>query len=167
MKRLLAAALLVCAAALPGVAHATYEDGLTAYEQGHFEVAVREFRSLAQRGHAGAEFMLGVMHFNGFGVDRDLAVAAVYFRQAANQGDPGAQLAFGSLHVRGIGVFQDLVEAHKWLAICARSNSPDVVRQANTLMGVTAALMTTDEISRAVRGAERWRPVRAGLVRGQ
>src|SRR5688572_26351017 len=115
MKRLLAAAVLVCIAALPGLAHATYEDGLTAYEEGRFDYALREFRTLAHRGHPGAEFMLGVMHFNGFGVDRDEVVAAIYFRQAAEQGDPGAQLAFGSLHIRGIGVFQNLIEARKWL----------------------------------------------------
>ena len=35
------------------------------------------------------------------------------------------------------------------------------------LLGVTASLMTADEIIRADRVAERWRPVRAGLVREQ
>jgi TPR repeat protein len=165
MKRLLAAAVLVCVTALPGLAHATFEDGLTAYEQGRFDHALGEFRPLAQRGHPGAEFMLGVMHFNGFGVDRNEVVAAIYFRQAAEQGEPGAQLAFGSLHIRGIGVFQNLIEARKWLTICARSDSPDVARQASSLLAVTATLMTADEISRADRVAARWRPVRAGLVR--
>jgi TPR repeat protein len=167
MKRLLAALLLVCGTAFPGAAHAGYEDGLNAYEQGRFDQALSEFRRLAQQGHPGAEFMLGVMYFNGFGVDRSEVVAAIYFRQAAEQGEPNAQLAFGSLHIRGIGVFQNMVEARKWLGIGARSNSPDIARQATALMGVTANLMTADEISRADRGAARWRPVRAGLVRGQ
>ena len=165
MKRLLAAAMLLCVSTAPGLAHATYENGLTAYEEGRYDYALREFRTLAHRGHPGAEFMLGVMHFNGFGVDRDGVVAAIYVRQAAEQGEPGAQLAFGSLHIRGIGVLQNLIEGRKWLAICARSDSPDVARQATALLGVTTTLMTADEISRADRVAERWRPVRAGLVR--
>jgi len=167
MRRSLAAVLLAVCLALPGPAHASYEEALTAYERGNFSLALQEFRALARRGHPGAEFMLGVMHFNGFGVSRDTVLAAIYFRQAAEQGEPGAQLAFGSLHIRGIGVFQNLVEARKWFGICARGNSPEIARQANALIGVTATLMTAEEITRADQGAARWRPVRAGLVRGQ
>ncbi len=166
LRRLVAALIVLGTMAVSGRAYAApYQDGLVAYEQGQFIDAIREFRSLAVTGHPGAEFMLGVMHFNGFGVDRNEKVAAIYFRLAAEQGDAGAQLAFGSLHVRGIGVMQNLVEARKWLSICSRSATPELARQATALISATASLMTAAEISRADRDAERWRPVRAGLVR--
>lgn len=162
MQRFAASLILLCAA-LP--ASAEYRDGLVAYEEARFHAALGEFRAIAHTGHAGAEFMLGVMHFNGFGVARDEAVAAIYFRQAAEQGEPGAQLAFGSLHIRGVGVFQNLVEARKWLGICSRSGEPELARQATALMNVTSSLMTPAEITRADQRAERWRPARPGLVR--
>lgn len=166
MKRWMSAAVLVCGIALSNPTQASYPEGLVAYDGGQFDSALREFRTLAQRGHPGAEFMLGVMYFNGFGVERNQVIAAIYFRQAAEQGDAGAQLAFGSLHVRGVGVVQDLVEARKWLTLCTRSNEvPALAKQATAMLAATASLMTPDEIIRADRGAERWRPVRPGLVR--
>lgn len=165
-NRLLAAVLIAwgcVAAAVP--ARADYIDALNAYQNGQYPQALREFRDLARTGHAGAEFMLGVMHFNGFGVSRDEVVAAIYFRQAAEQGEPGAQLAFGSIHIRGVGVYQDLVEARTWLRLCAHTTQPDLSKQAVALLDLTGPLMTPDEISRADRQAERWRPVRPGFAR--
>ena len=165
-KRLLAAvAFGLSCAAFAAPARADYAQGLLDYEEGKYAVALQEFRSLARTGHAGSELMLGVMHFNGLGVARNEVIAAIYFRQAAEQGEPGAQLAFGSLHIRGIGVFQDLVEARTWLRICSQSSQPELMNQANALIQLTANLMTPEEIIRADRRAERWRPVRPGLVR--
>ncbi len=71
---------------------------------GKFNPAHREFLSLAERGHAGAEFMLGAMRFYGKGVQRNDALAAVWFHKSAIKGNPSGQLAFGSLHIRGLGV---------------------------------------------------------------
>lgn len=146
-------------------ARADYSDGLVAYEQGQYADALREFRALARTGHPGAEFMLGVMHFNGLGVLRDEVVAAIYFRQAADQGEPGAQLAFGSIHIRGVGVYQDLVEARTWLRLCSHASQPELSKQALALMELTGPLMTAEQITQADRRADRWRPVRPGFAR--
>ena len=151
------------AAAVP--ARADYSDAVAAFEGGNYADALREFRELARIGHAGAEFMLGVIHFNGLGVSVDEVVAAIYFRKAAEQGEPGAQLAFGSIHIRGVGVYQDLVEARTWLSLCAHATQPELSKQAAALLDLTGLLMTPEQISQADRQAARWRPVRPGFAR--
>lgn len=162
IKRLLLAVSVCLLAASP--AAADYETGVLAYDQGRFDEANKAFRTLAEKGHAGAEFMLGAIYFYGKGVVRDDALAAIWFHKAAIKGNPHAQLAFGSLHVRGIGVRQDLIEAYKWLTVAANSGQPALSQQALLLRGEAAALMRPDEIQEAQRRATNWEPIRAGLT---
>jgi uncharacterized protein len=49
--------LIVAATAFAG----PYEDGITAYDQGRFDAAFELWRSLAEQGHALAQFNLGVL----------------------------------------------------------------------------------------------------------
>ena len=149
-------------------AHAAdYDTGVAAFDRGDFALALAELRPLTERGHPGAEFMLGAMYFYGKGVPGDPGTAAVWFAKAARQGNPSAQLAFGSLHIRGIGVKQDLVKAHMWLSLAAaNSNLPGVAQQAALLREDAARLMTPEERDAARRLAQGWRPVKAGFTRG-
>ncbi len=55
--------LLVVLMASP--AWAGYDEGLAAYKQGNYAVALREFRPLAEQGVKPAQFMLGNMHLSG------------------------------------------------------------------------------------------------------
>ena len=62
-----------------------------------------------------AEFNLGVMYANGFGVDKDYAEAARLYRLAAEQrGLPEAEFNLASLYDAGLGVPQDHKEAARW-----------------------------------------------------
>lgn len=159
---LLAAGLTVATA----VQAADYDTGVAAFDQGDFARALAELRPLTERGHPGAEFMLGAMYFYGKGVPGDPGTAAVWFAKAARQGNASAQLAFGSLHIRGIGVKQDLVKAHMWLSLAATSNLPGLAQQAALLREDAARLMTPEERDAARRLAQGWRPVKAGFTRG-
>lgn len=159
---LLAAALTVGVAAQA----ADYDTGVAAFDRGDFATALSELRPLTERGHPGAEFMLGAMYFYGKGVPGDPGTAAVWFAKAARQGNASAQLAFGSLHIRGIGVKQDLVKAHMWLSLAATSNLPGLAQQATLLREDAARLMTAEERDAARRLVQGWRPVKAGFIRG-
>ena len=154
--------ILVVAA---GPAFADYEQGLAAFGNGEFSEAIDEFRALAEQGHPGAQFMLGVMHFNGSGVPQDNRVAAIFFYQAAQQGEAGAQLALGSIFIRGVGVFQDLVQAETWLSLAAINSTGELQIQAVALRDATKRLMTDDQRAKAKRLILAWRPTLAGLVR--
>ena len=47
---------------------ADFQKGLTAYRSGDFATALREWKPLAEQGHARAQFYLGVMYEKGRGV---------------------------------------------------------------------------------------------------
>jgi uncharacterized protein len=161
-RALLCAALLLAAAAARA---ADYDIGVSAYDRGDFARALAELKPLTERGHSGAEFMLGAMYFYGKGVPGDPGMAAVWFAKAARQGNPSAQLAFGSLHIRGIGVKQDLVKAHMWLSLAANSDLPGLAQQAVILRDDAARLMSQEERDTARRAAQSWRPIKAGFSR--
>ena len=159
----LAGVLLIGSPSSVVPAQAGYPEAVLAYDRGEYETALSEFHTLAQRGHADAEFMLGAMHFYGKGVPRDDVLAAIWFYKAATKGNPMGQLAFGSLHIRGLGVQQDLVKAYVWLSLAARRDIPGLSRQAATLRDEAARLMGPNELDRARAEAEDWRPSRSGL----
>ena len=162
MLRVLGLTLMLMAT---GVASAAdYEAGVAAYDRGDFPRALQEFKPLTERGHAGAEFMLGAMYFYGKGVPTEPGVAAVWFAKAARQGYASGQLAFGSLHIRGLGVKQDLVKANMWLTLAANSDIPGLAQQAVILRDEAARLMSPEERDLARQQAQDWRPIRAGFT---
>ncbi len=151
-----------CLLAAP--ARADFVGAVVAYDLGKFAPAHREFITLAQRGHAGAEFMLGAMRFYGKGVQRNDALAAIWFHKAAIKGNPSGQLAFGSLHIRGLGVRQDLVKAYGWLTVAANHAIPGLQQQATALRDDAARLMQPDEIADAQRWASGFKARPSGLT---
>ncbi|MHC9510303.1 TonB family protein [Kangiella sp. M94] len=57
------------------LSHATFEDAVKHYEEGQFEKAYKEFQSLAEVGHQGAQFNLGILYLEGSGTQQDLVKA--------------------------------------------------------------------------------------------
>ena len=165
--RKLAVTLLLMLAVAPSPAAAGYDEAILAYTRGGFATALAEFKPLAHTGDPRAEFMLGVMYFNGAGVPQDSAVAAILFRLSAEKGESAAQLALGSVYIRGVGVRQNLVNAHYWLTLAAGTAVPALADQAEMLRRATATLMTAEEMRRAERLVGSWQPRRAGLVTGR
>jgi hypothetical protein len=145
-------------------ARADFNGAVVAYDLGKFAPARDEFLVLAQRGHAGAEFMLGAMRFYGKGVRRNDALAAIWFHKAAIKGNPSGQLAFGSLYIRGLGVRQDLVKAYGWVTVAANHAIPGLQQQAIALRDEAARLMQPDEIADARRWASGFKARAAGLT---
>ena len=150
--------------ALPVTARAGFDEATSAYSSGQFEKALREFRILAESGHKQAEFMLGVMYFQGRSVVQNQAIAAVWFHKTALKGHNGAQLAFGSIHIRGVGVYQNLHQAYKWLSLASNSSSSDIGESAKNLLQEAARLMTPEEIETAKASAQNFTPVKSGLT---
>jgi len=63
MFRALTLAVLLIVTALP--VSAGFKEGVAAYERGDYQTAFREFKPLAQRGDATAQFNLGLMYSKG------------------------------------------------------------------------------------------------------
>jgi TPR repeat protein len=96
-----------------------FREGVAAYDAGDYRTAVQTWQVPAQRGHAGAQFTLGVAYATGKGVVTDLARAIPLWEAAAAQGHPGAQFNLGVLYSRGEGVEKDLAKARMWWQFAA------------------------------------------------
>jgi TPR repeat protein len=98
--------------------------GIDAFHRRDYVAAMRIFRPLAEQGVPMAQFYLGYMYDEGWGVRRSAAQSAIWFRKAAEQGDEVSQLSLGAKYFIGDGVSQSYAEATKWwLKASAQGNS--------------------------------------------
>ena len=68
-------------------AGADLQKGWTAYQSGNFATALREWRPLAEKGNADAQYLVGGMYATGQGVIRDWVFAHMWGNLAASNGD--------------------------------------------------------------------------------
>ncbi|MDH5622646.1 MAG: sel1 repeat family protein [Gammaproteobacteria bacterium] len=113
---MLAAALILFA---PMALGGDYQKGLEAYNSSNYEVALAEWRPLAEAGDAAGQFGLGMMYGNGFGVDMDDAQAIKWYSLAAEQGHAQAQCNLAVMYQNGWGVPQSDVEAIRLYTLSA------------------------------------------------
>lgn len=123
MKRLLATFLILFGALLTAPspsAAVDFRDGLQALKNGDNETAIVIFRELAKRDNRDAEFMMGVMYENGYGVGKNDATAAGWYLKAAEAGLASAQYNLGVYYQVGRGVRKSAAEAVRWFSLAAR-----------------------------------------------
>jgi TPR repeat protein len=99
---------------------ADFQKGLTAARSGDFATALREWKPLARKGFARAQYNLGVMYDNGRkGVPQDYKTAVKWYKLAAEQENARAQYNLGVMYEDGKGVLQDYKTAVKWYKLAA------------------------------------------------
>ena len=94
-----------------------FQKGLEAYRNGDYATALKEWTPLAEGGDSVAQYNLGVMYKNGWGVSQDDKEAVRWYRLAAEQGYAMAQFTLGAMYENGQGVLADYVIAHMWYDI--------------------------------------------------
>ena len=105
---------------LPAVGSgADLEKGLAAYDLGEYETSLAECQPLADDGNATAQFCVGRLYANGFGVPMDDDLALQWYGLAAEQGYSEAQFNLGLMHANGWGVEMNDQEAAKWYRLAA------------------------------------------------
>ncbi len=117
MRSILAGFLLILS-----VASASAQDfraGEDAFRARDFAAALREFRPLAEQGHAAAQYRLGTLYEYGRAVAQDDGEAVKWYRRAATKGIAAAQYRLGILHDNGWGLARDDTEAVKWYRMAA------------------------------------------------
>ena len=90
------------------------DDAVAAAHSGEYAVAFQLTSPLAEKGDARAQFNIGYLYANGWGVQRDLAEAVKWYRKAAEQGLEIAQHYLGLAYFNGDGVEHDDAEAARW-----------------------------------------------------
>lgn len=95
------------------------QKGFDAYNGADYETALSLWQPLAEAGDSDAQFGLGQMYGNGFGVPMDDALAIKWYGQAAEQGHPQALNNLGIMHQNGWGVPQSDAEATRLFTLAA------------------------------------------------
>ena len=145
------AILMVLLAVVSNVAWAgDLEDGIAAYQNKDYAIALKLFRSVAATKNASAQFNLGRMYYFGEGVSQDFRKAVEWFRMAAKQGDAKAQYLLGMLYYSGDGAHQDYIRAYMWNSLAVASGYKD----AGMYRDAVAAEMTQQQISEAQKMAK-------------
>ena len=122
-----AAAAIGILAAVPAMADV--KTGVDAWQRGDFSAAVKEWRALADRGDADAQFNMGQAYKLGRGVPADLKIAQSWYQKAAAKGHDQAQANLGLI------LFQegDRKGAMPWLRKAAAAGDP----RAQYVLGTT------------------------------
>src|SRR3954470_11156949 len=95
-RRMLGAALVAGGLLAAGAAWAGVKEGVEAWQAGNYSAAVNEWRPLADKGDADAQFNLGQAYKLGRGVPApDLRIAQSWYEKAAQQGHGQAQANLG------------------------------------------------------------------------
>ena len=81
-----------------------FQKGFAAAQSGDYVTALQGWRPLAEQGDVDAQYNLGVMYDNGWGVLQDYAEAMKWYRLAADQGNETAQYNIGVSYHKGDAV---------------------------------------------------------------
>jgi len=108
-----------------GSVMAGWDEATEAVSRGDYVTAAKEYRPLAEQGHAVAQCNLGILYYAGQGVPQDYGEAAKWYRKSAAQGNADAQLHLGVMYHEGQSVSQDYGEAAKWYRKSAAQGNAD------------------------------------------
>jgi len=111
-----------------------------------------------------AQLALGHLYFKGQGVPHDYAEALDWYTKAARQGQPVAQHYLGAMYAEGWAGEFDAVRAYQWFTLAARQKERvlgyDPKLDSLAARERLAAKMNQNQIKRATKAADNWRPRR-------
>jgi TPR repeat protein len=119
-KTLIASAAFAFLALGGGAAFADVKAGIDQWQAGNYAGAVKEWRALAEKGDADAQFNLGQAYKLGRGVPADLGTAQSWYEKAATKGHQQAQANLGLI------LFQkgERSKALPWIRKAAEDGDP-------------------------------------------
>jgi TPR repeat protein len=126
------------------------------YKPENAAVAVKKLKPLAEQGNADAQFNLGSLYYQGWGVSQDYKEAVKWFRRAAEQNHAYAQSMLGTIYTEGVqGVIgKDYSHALMWFIFAASRGDTNALELRDSL----AAKMTPAQIIEAQRLAREFKP---------
>lgn len=99
---------------LTGSCFANFQDGIDAFNKEDYKTALFEWKPLAKEGDAVAQYNIGLIYENAYGVLKDYKEAAEWYRKSAKQGFEDSEFSLGYLYSTGDGVPRDYKKASKW-----------------------------------------------------
>jgi uncharacterized protein len=142
---------------LVGCVPTNYNKGMRHYRPNDAAAAVRELKPLAEQGNAEAQFNLGSLYYQGWGVPQDYKEAAEWLRKSAEQGYIFAQVSLGSIYAEGVqgAIRQNYSDALMWFILAAGQGDMEAMELRDTL----TERMTPTQIAEAQRLAREFKPL--------
>ena len=122
-------ALLFAASEIAWAQSADVQRAIAAYNEGDYAAAMAVWEPLANQGNRDAQFAMGVLYYEGHGVNKNLDEALAWFRKAADSEHPTAMFNLGVAYWEGRGLSQSFAQAVDWWERAAESG--DVASQYN------------------------------------
>lgn len=163
--RILAGTVALVAALAGGAASAQdFGAGLSAYNRGEYQQAMRNWRPLAEKGDARAQAGIGYLFLRGLGTDVDTDAAKSWYEKAAAQGQAEAQLMLGVMYFFGQGVPRDFVWSYAWCEMAFINGSPEALdcRDASTDSMSDAQLRESFRLVQVLRDRQKQHQESAG-----
>lgn len=109
----------------PAGAASNVDNGVAAFQRGHYAIAMRAWRGDADKGNAWAQNNIGYLYEQGLGVGQSYPEAMNWYKKAAAQNLPQAQFNIGTLYSYGYGVEKNPREAVGWFRQAAKQKLAD------------------------------------------
>ncbi len=120
----MAQSLLLEAANL-GDTNAMYNLGVIAENKFNYKEAIRWYLAAAKKGYPKAQCRLGILSWEGKGVQKNISYAIKCFTQAARNGCKESIRHMGWVYEKGLGVKQNLSKARTYYALAANSGDSE------------------------------------------
>lgn len=124
MKRLSLAAVFALAVTAPPPAWADLAGALALLQEAQYDKALAELKPLAEGGDGEAQFHMGEMFENGWGVQASYQQALDWYRRAADRGHVEAMLRVADFNRDGMGGPRSRREAYDWYLKAAQKGQP-------------------------------------------
>ena len=111
------------------------DDAVGAMRTGNFAVAYCIMRPLADSGDADAQYNIGWMYLNGYGLRIDDSLALEWWQKASQQGHTDASFSIGMLYSLGEGeVTKDLDKAIDYYLLAVEDGHEDAIVLVQSMM---------------------------------
>ena len=125
-----------CASMKPVIG--TYDEGIAAYKNGDYLVAMNILEPLADRSHNDAMYVVAEMYRFAQGVPQNYSIAYRWHLRGGKAGNPKSQLALSSMVEGGHGVAPNFWRSAQW-SKCVVENKRSTMQQryvANFTVGI-------------------------------
>jgi len=144
MKKLIVA--MTIALGMHASAMAGFTEGAQAYNARNYAQALKEITPLANKGHAEAQHLLGLMYYMGRGVAQNYKLAMNWHRKAADQGKADAQYVVGAMYYTGNSVPLDHKLAVSWFRKAAEQGHAGAQHALGLMYRYQAAGLPADKV---------------------
>ena len=133
--------LYIFLTATPLLAFGDYKNGISAFEKGNYDIALREFKFLVEQKDYRGAYGLGLMYDLGLGVATNFEEAVKWYQLSANKGNADALNNLATMYAEGEGVERNASKAAKLYESAAQNGNFDALNNLGTMylrgVGVT------------------------------